>query len=99
MARGGKRAGAGRKHGSRGKVTVALGATLTEMAQRYTAQALQALVDAATSEKATWGARVTAAGMLLDRGHGRAVQAVEHSGAGGEPIKLIITGVPRAGDK
>jgi hypothetical protein len=32
---------------------------------------------------------------LLDRGWGRPMQAVEHTGSEGGPI-LIVTGVPRA---
>lgn len=50
-------------------------------ARSHTTAAIQTLVDAMQSERASWAARVAAANALLDRGWGKASQALEHAGA------------------
>jgi phage gp46-like protein len=72
MARGGKREGAGRPTGAVNKAT----ADIKEAAQEYSAQALQVLVDVATSSKSD-AARVAAANAILDRAHGKPKQSVD----------------------
>jgi len=64
----------------------------------YTEAALQTLVAIATDEKAPPAARVAAATAILDRAHGKPVQAIEGTGEGGAISLQIITGVPRADD-
>jgi hypothetical protein len=67
-------------------------------AREYTEAALQTLVAIATDEKAPPAARVAAAAAILDRAHGKPVQAIEGTGEGGAISLQIITGVPRADD-
>lgn len=86
--RGGARPGAGRKKGSANKLTVERKATLTELAQSYTDEALAALADVMRNGQSE-AARVSAANSLLDRGHGKAVQAMEIGGTGGGPVETI----------
>lgn len=73
--RGGKRPGAGRKPGSKNKSTVEMGKTLAEMAVQYTPDALKTLAEIMQDQNATATARVSAANSLLDRGHGKPMQA------------------------
>jgi hypothetical protein len=73
--RGGARSGAGRKPGSRNKLTKALKVSLTDLAQTYTETALQTLAEIMKDKRANAAARVTAANSILDRGHGKPVQA------------------------
>lgn len=73
--RGGKRPGAGRKPGSKNKPTQAMGKTLTEMAAEYTPAALKTLAEIMQDSSATATARVSAANSLLDRAHGKPMQA------------------------
>lgn len=78
---GSKKTG-GRKKGTPNKVTV----EIKEAAQQYTALAIERIVhlmDNAESEQV----RLSAAKEIIDRGHGKAVQAVEHAGPGGAPIE------------
>jgi hypothetical protein len=70
------RAGMGRPKGSPNRATRELKA----LAQRYTAEALAVLADVMRDPDSPAAARVTAATALLDRGHGRPQQHVEHSG-------------------
>lgn len=71
MALGGARPGAGRPKGVPNKVNQDLRA----MAQKYTSDALNALVSIVNDEKHP--GRVQAAKELLDRAHGKASQHVE----------------------
>jgi hypothetical protein len=87
MARGGKRPNAGRKNGSVNRATKENKATLSDLARRHSAIALKALADVA--KKGTDSARVAAAVALLDRGYGRPVQSLEHSGPQGGPIPTL----------
>jgi hypothetical protein len=66
----------GRQKGTPNKAT----ADVKAAAQKYTTEAVETLaliMRKGESEQA----RVTAADKLLDRGHGKATQAVEHSGS------------------
>lgn len=73
--RGGARSGAGRPRGARNKLTKAKKQTLTEMAGQYTESALATLAGIMQDTDAPAAARVTAANSLLDRAHGKPLQA------------------------
>src|SRR6478752_9110070 len=78
MSHGGKREGAGRKPGSVNRLTVAKKRTLTEIAGDYTAEAIKTLVAIMKDPNAPAAARTTAANSILDRGHGKPKQPIEH---------------------
>lgn len=59
-----------------------------ELARQYTAQAVEALVS--TLSDGGWAAKVAAANALLDRGWGKAEQAVVGPGENGEHIFTLI---------
>lgn len=63
----------GRKKGTPNKVT----ADVKVAAQHYTTQALRVLSEIMNGSKHPAAARVSAANVLLDRGHGKPSQAVE----------------------
>lgn len=90
MARGGKREGAGRPVGAVNKAT----ADIRDAAQEYSAQALQVLVDVATSGESE-AARVAAANAILDRAHGKPKQGID-ANVQAEMVLQVLTGVPRA---
>ena len=73
--RGGARSGAGRPKGAKNKLTTAKKATLSEIAGQYTEQALATLVEIMESHEVPASARVTAANSILDRAHGKPIQA------------------------
>lgn len=73
MARGGKREGAGRPAGARTKAT----ADVKEAAQVYTDEAIRTLAEIMRSSEHPAAARVSAANVLLDRGHGKPKQSVD----------------------
>ena len=87
MARGGRRAGAGRKPGSKSKLTIALGGTLSETLKGYETIAIAAIVEIAGDHRATASARASCALAIIDRIHGKPKQAHEHSGPDGGPIE------------
>src|SRR5262245_31002881 len=92
--KGGRQPGAGRPKGSRNKVNVELG----EAAREYTIRALEQLWKIATHSRSD-GARVAALKEILDRGHGKAPQALEHSGlkiTHEEALKQIAEKINRA---
>lgn len=92
MARGGKREGAGRPAGTPSAVTKQAKATLSELARAHAPAALQTLVEVMqTADSAP--ARVAAANALLDRGYGKPAQAVEVSGDGGGPMRMLVENV------
>ena len=91
MAAGGKRAGAGRPAGRRNKVT----ADIKEIAQSFGEEAIKSLVEIVRDGEAPHAARVSAVKELLDRGYGKAKQALEHSGG---MIYNVVTGVPHGSD-
>jgi endonuclease III len=78
MDHGGKRAGAGRKPGQKNKLTYDRRKTLQELAQEYTADALNVLAEIMLSKDCSDTARANAANSLLDRGHGKPKQPVEY---------------------
>ncbi len=86
--RGGKRPGAGRKKGSRDRATIEQKATLEELARSHTELAVNVLVQVAKASESD-AARVSAANVILDRGYGKARQAIEHTGKDGGPIETI----------
>lgn len=63
----------GRKKGTPNKAT----ADVKAAAQQYTEQALRTLAEIMNSSEHPAAARVSAANVLLDRGHGKPSQAVE----------------------
>ncbi|MDI1277287.1 hypothetical protein [Methylobacter sp.] len=66
--RGGKRPGAGRKKGTKNKITV----DLKNKAGEYSAEAIQVFVDVMRDSDAPQAVRIQAADKLLDRSHGKA---------------------------
>ena len=68
---GGKRLGAGRKKGSRNKVTK----DVRELAQKYGPDAVKEIARSATNAESE-SARVAAIRELLDRAYGKAPQAI-----------------------
>jgi len=89
MSGGGSKPGerrGGRKAGTPNKVT----AELAGLARVHTPEALAALVLVMNDPEEPGAARVSAANSLLDRGHGKPRQALEHGGDGGGPIQIIL---------
>lgn len=86
MARGGKRQGAGRPAGSRTKAK----AELQALAQNYTEAGLIALVGIMNDQDTPAAARVSAIKEIFDRGHGKAPQALEHSGPDGKDMSFVV---------
>ena len=86
--RGGKRPGAGRKKGVKDKATLEQKATLEELARSHTETALNVLVQVAQASESD-AARVSAANSIIDRGYGKARQAIEHMGKDGGPIETV----------
>ena len=93
MPKGGKRAGAGRKPGSKDRAAAGEVASLSALARKHTPAALNALVKVAKSGLSE-AAQVSAASAILDRGYGRPMQSMEHTGAGGGAIKHDLSGLP-----
>lgn len=85
--------GAGRPRGSLNKVT----AEVKELAQVHTAQAIQTLAEIMLNGRESSTVRVAAANSLLDRGHGRPHQAIDHTTNGkdipGTTGVLLVPGV------
>ena len=74
-----------RDRGVPGKVKFPMAKTLTEirsLARSHTRTALNVLVGVMRSKDATAAARVSAANAILDRGWGKAPQAIENGGDG-----------------
>ena len=89
MSGGGSKKGerrGGRKAGTPNKVT----AELAALARVHTAEALATLVRIANDPEAPSAAQVAAANAVLDRGHGKPRQALEHGGDGGGAIQIIL---------
>ncbi len=85
----GGNAGKGRPKGAPNRATRELRALATE----YTEQALLVLAEVMRDGRAPHAARVHAATALLDRGHGKPRQELEHSGPDGkdlipEPVEI-----------
>lgn len=93
---GGKRAKAGRPVGAVSKATAEAKATLAELARVHAPEALDTLVSLMRSAESEM-ARKSAADSLLDRGYGKAPQALDLQQSGEVTIR-VISGVPRADD-
>ncbi|HEX9743405.1 MAG TPA: hypothetical protein VGA17_11525 [Nitrospiraceae bacterium] len=87
--RGGKRPGAGRPKGSRDTATIEQRGTIEELARANSPTAMATLVTIATTGESE-AARVSAANSILDRGYGKPMQAMEHSGKNGAPLIPVI---------
>lgn len=79
MARGGRRAGAGRPKGAVNKQP----SEVKELARSYTADAIYVLYKIAMNGESE-AARVSAANAILDRGHGKPSQSL--TGEDGTPL-------------
>ena len=82
---GGARPGAGRKKGSKTRLTKDLKRTLSEIASEYTSEALETLADVMRNGQSD-AARVSAANSLLDRAHGKPIQATVEVDSDKSPI-------------
>ena len=83
----------GRKTGGRVKgVPNKATREIKALAQKYTLDALNALVQVMQNSESD-AARVAAARELLDRGHGKAAQAITGEGGSG-PVQLAVTWLP-----
>lgn len=73
---------------------------IRSLARSHTETAINTLVGVMNQKEAPAAARVAAANSLLDRGWGKPVQAVEHSGPDGAPIEVtrIELVAPKADD-
>lgn len=93
MAKGGKRPGAGRPPGALNKVT----ADIKALAQQHCEAAIIQLATILTTSE-SHQARIAAAKELLDRGYGKATQAVEMSGPEGGAIVTEFVLAPFVGE-
>lgn len=75
---GGKRPGAGRPKGVPNKAT----AEIKAYAQQFTAEAVDVWAKCMRDTEAPWQARVAAAAHIVERGHGKPKQEIEHTGDG-----------------
>lgn len=69
---------------------------IRSLARKHTKKAINVLAGIMNQPEAPAAARVAAANVLLDRGWGKAAQPIV--GDDENPIRMIITGVPRASD-
>jgi hypothetical protein len=89
MAGGGSKPGerrGGRKPGTPNKVT----ADVAALAREHTIDAINKLVAVMNDQAKPVAAQVMAANMILDRGHGKPRQALEHGGTDGGPIVIHL---------
>jgi hypothetical protein len=63
---------------------------IRSLARSHSATAIKTLVGIMKEPKAAPAARVAAAQALLDRGWGKPMQAMEHSGPDGNPIEGML---------
>lgn len=88
---GGRRPGAGRKPGTRNKSTETIGGVpIFELASAHSRQAVETLAEIMKDQAAPAAARVSAANSILDRAHGKPVQATVEVQA--ESIPAPFTG-------
>lgn len=71
---------------------------IKSLARGHTETALNVLAGIMNEPSAPHAARVSAANSLLDRGWGKAAQALTGGDDDDNPLRLIVTGVPRDGD-
>ena len=84
---GGPRPGSGRPPGVKNKATPDDKAALAALARSMAPECLEILRSIARDLASPAAARVSAVTVLLDRGHGRAPQHIEHTGKDGGPIE------------
>ena len=77
----------GRKRGTPNKST----ADVKAVAQAYGKEAIEALVGIMCNDEYAPAARVAASREILDRGYGKAHQAIEHSGSSDRPLVIVTT--------
>jgi hypothetical protein len=77
---------AGRPKGSLNRAT----AEVKKAAQKYTKNAVKTLLEIMEKGE-NESARVSAAREILDRGYGKPMQAVEHTGEGGGPVAIRVS--------
>jgi hypothetical protein len=70
---------------------------LRSLARGHTALCIKVLAGIVSQEASPPGARVSAAGILLDRGWGKAPQT--HAGENGNDIHVIIRQIVESGDR
>lgn len=87
--RGGYREGAGRPVGTVNKASPQQRQSLSELAQTYTEEALQTLLDIARHGR-TDAARVSAANAILDRGYGKPAVREEQSVVDLPPVVIQV---------
>ena len=92
MAKGTKTGG--RVAGTPNKAT----ASIKEVAQQYTEDALKTLVAVMGDETAPHAARVAAANSIIDRGHGKPRQSIDADINGQQLTHLIVRFVDADGD-
>ena len=78
-------AGKGRPKGSLNKVT----ADIRALAREHGPAAIETLIEIMQGAEND-ASRIAAAKELLDRGFGKSVQAVEHSGQDGKPLSIKV---------
>lgn len=83
-AKPGERRG-GRQKGTPNKAT----ASIRDIAQKYTADAVNALVEIVKDKRQPAAARVSAANGLLDRAYGKPTQSIDLGSEGGLPVTVI----------
>lgn len=71
---------------------------IKSLARGHTASAINTLAGIMNQSDAQPSARVAAATALLDRGWGKPAQAIVGGDEESDPLRMIITGVPRASD-
>ena len=76
----------GRQKGTPNKAT----AEVRELAREYTEDALKTLVQIMTGKKESAAARVAAANAILDRGHGKPAQSMEHTSKEDGPTVIVL---------
>lgn len=71
---------------------------IRSLARSHTDTAVRVLAGIMQKDSAPESARIMAANSLLDRGWGKAAQPVVGGDDEDNPVKVIVTGVPRDGD-
>lgn len=86
---GGKRPGAGRTPGALNKATLKAKRTFAELAKDLSEEALNTAAEIMRDVRASPSARIAAINTILDRGLGKAPQALTLKGPGGGPVQLV----------
>lgn len=96
--RGGKRPGAGRKPGSRNKLTEENKASIIQLAKSMSEVAMRTLREVCENRKAPAAARVSAANSILDRAYGKPIALVQSDDDAPVSLSINITAAPAVGD-